>query len=169
MIKLNLSTLAHARVGKQASIEVDIDRVIIGDLELTDLQGTLQFTRVVEGLLVQGQLQAKAKTECTRCLTPFFEPITIDLEDTISLPGAELTLERPVRVNENGWVDLAPLIREYAWLGLPSSPVCRPDCKGICPECGGNRNLGECDCEDVERIDPRWAALQELVEDSDAA
>jgi uncharacterized protein len=136
---------------------------------LIDLQGTVHFTRVAEGILAEGELDAKAKAECTRCLTPFFEPITIELEDIISLPGAELTLERPVRVNDDGWVDLAPLVREYAWLGLPVSPVCRPDCLGICPVCGGNRNLGECDCEETESVDPRWEALRQLVDESDAA
>jgi uncharacterized protein len=169
MIKLNLSSLTHARVGKQESVEIELDHVIAGDLELIDLQGNLQFTRVAEGILAQGELEAKAKTECTRCLTPFFEPITIELEDIISLPGASLTLERPVRVHEDGWVDLAPLVREYAWLGLPASPVCKPTCLGICPQCGGNRNLGECDCEEAERIDPRWEALRELTEKLDAA
>lgn len=169
MIRLNLSSLTHARVGKQETVEIDIEHVVVDELELADLQGDLQFTRVAEGILVQGELDAKARAECTRCLTPFFEPITIELEDIISLPGAELTLERPVRVHEDGWVDLAPLVREYAWLGLPASPVCRSDCQGICPQCGGNRNLGECECEDVERIDPRWEALRELVEKSDTA
>lgn len=169
MIKLNLSSLTHARVGKQESVEIDIDHVIVGDLELIDLRGDLHFTRVAEGVLVYGELDARAKVECTRCLTPFYEPIVIELEDIISLPGADLTSERPVRVNEDGWVDLAPLVREYAWLGLPASPVCKPDCKGICPQCGGNRNLGECECEDVERTDPRWEALRELVEKSDTA
>ena len=169
MIKVNLSSLAHARVGRHESVDLEIDQVIVGDLELSDLRGTLQFTRVAEGILVEGELDAKAKTECTRCLIPFFEPISIELEDIISLPGAALTLERPVRVHDDGWVDLSPLVREYAWLGMPGSPVCKPDCQGICPECGGNRNLGECECEDVERIDPRWQALRELVDESDAA
>ena len=167
MIRLNLSSLSHARVGKQESVEIDIDQVTVGDLELKNLQGTLQFTRVSEGLLVQGDLDALVKAECTRCLTSFWAPIAMQLEDIIGLPGAELTLKQPVRVNDDGWADLAPLVREYAWLGLPSSPVCGPDCRGICPECGGNRNLGECTCEDVERIDPRWEVLRELVEKSD--
>jgi uncharacterized protein len=166
MIKLNLSTLAHARVGQQESVELDIDHTIVGDLELASLRGTLEFTRVAEGILVQGRLDVKAKTECTRCLTPFFEPIQIELEDVISLPGADLTPERPVRVHDDGWTDLAPLIREYAWLGLPIGPVCSSDCRGICPKCGGNRNLGECDCEEDLAIDPRWDALRELADET---
>ncbi|MGC9520520.1 MAG: YceD family protein [Anaerolineae bacterium] len=164
MIRVNLSTLAHARVGKQESIDLDIDSVTVGDLDLSDLRGELHFTRVADGILVQGELDAKARAECSRCLAPISEPIEIELEDTIGLPDAELTPERPVRVDEDGWANLAPLIRQYAWLGLPPNPLCSPDCKGICPKCGGNRNLGECDCEDVVEIDPRWEALRALVD-----
>jgi uncharacterized protein len=167
MIRLKLSALTHAAVGHQESIELDVDQVTIDDLELAFIKGELELTRVQEGILVQGELHSEAKTECTRCLTPFFVPITFELEDIISLPTADLTPERPVRVHEDGWADLTPLVREYAWLALPASPVCSSTCLGICPKCGGNKNLGECDCEEVEEIDPRWEALRELVDQSD--
>jgi uncharacterized protein len=45
----------------------------------------------------------------------------------------------------------------------PMQALCRPDCGGLCPHCGGNRNLGECQC-DQEPSDPRWALLQALLE-----
>lgn len=168
MIKLNLSTLAHARVGRDQTVELAIDAVSLGDGELRNVRGVLQLTRVAGGVLVQGELTMEVETECTRCLTPFFEPVTIELKDTIGLPGASLTPERPVRIHEDGWVDLTPLVREYAWLGLPTSPLCSPGCKGLCPECGGNRNTGECTCADVPSIDPRWAVLQQLAPESDS-
>ena len=164
MIKLNLSSLAHARVGRSHSVDLVIGHVHVDDTELKNLRGTLEFTRVAEGILVQGELDTYAKTECIRCLTPFFEPVKIELEDIIGLPGASLTPERPVRVHDDGWLDLTPLVREYALLGLPSSPICSAGCKGLCPECGGNRNNGECVCEDILPIDPRWEALRHLVD-----
>ena len=167
MIRLNLSALTHARVGKQESVDLNVDHVVVGDLELIHLRGELDFTRVTDGILLQGEVQAEAKTECMRCLTPYFEPITIELEDTIGLPGSVLTPERPIRVDEEGWANIAPLVREYAWLGLPVSPLCSPECAGICPECGGNRNLGECTCEEIQTIDPRWEALRKLTDRPD--
>ena len=145
-----------------------MDVVPLGDGELCNLRGVLQLTRVAEGILVQGELSTEAKTECTRCLTPFHQPITIELEDIVSLPGASLTPERPVRIHEDGWVDLTPLVREYAWLDLPTSPLCSDDCKGLCPQCGGNLNIGECTCEVAPAGDPRWAVLQRLVPTSDS-
>lgn len=162
MIKVNLSALTHARVGKQSFITLDLSHVIAIDIELAFLRGTLEFTRVDNGILVQGTLDSAVKTECTRCLTPFFSPIRIELEDVIGLPGSELTSENPVRVHEDGWVDLSPLVRQYAWVDLPMNPVCSPDCQGLCPMCGGNRNLGECHCDSEPSVDPRWSVLKEL-------
>ncbi len=167
MIKVNLSEFIHAKPGSRETIAFDIGNTIIDDLDLGFLKGKLHFTRVAYGILVEGQLDASVKTECTRCLTPFYAPVVIELEDTISLPGADLTPERPVRVAEDGWTDLAPLIGEYAWLGLPVKPICSPDCKGICPNCGGNINLGECTCGDTTPVDPRWEVLRTLVEKTD--
>jgi uncharacterized protein len=169
MIKLTLSALAHARVGKQQAVDLDIESTRVGDVELRRLRGSLHFTRVSQGILVVGELEAEAKTECTRCLVPFFQPIRIELEDVIGLPGASLTPERPVRVSEDGLVDLAPLIREYVWLSLPANPICSSTCRGLCPECGGNRNIGECTCEDVAKVDPRWEALRQLLDNPSKA
>lgn len=163
MINLNLSKLTHAVPGRQANATLDLGELEIDDLTLSYLRGELEFTRVVDGILVTGTLETEIKTLCTRCLSPLKLPVTLTLEDTIGLPNAEITSERPVRVNEEGWADLTPLIREYAWLALPLNPLCSTDCKGLCPECGGNRNLGECVCEDTEEIDPRWEALRDLL------
>jgi uncharacterized protein len=163
MINLNLSKLTHAVPGRQATAALDLGELEVGDLSLSYLRGELEFTRVVDGILVVGSLETEIKTQCIRCLTPLKLPVTLTLEDTIGLPTAEITAERPVRVNEDGWADLTPLIREYAWLALPLNPLCSADCKGLCPVCGGNRNLGECVCEETEEIDPRWEALRDLL------
>ena len=164
MIKVNLSSVTHAKSGFQSHTDLDIGHLVIQNLDLLYLKGHINFTRVSDGILIQGSLTTEIKTECTRCLTPYYAPITIELEDVISLPGAELTQERPVRVIESGWADLTPLIREYAWIELPAIALCSSECQGICIECGGNLNLGECTCEEVDKIDPRWEALKALMD-----
>ncbi|MGC9395099.1 MAG: YceD family protein [Anaerolineae bacterium] len=164
MIKVNLFALIHAKPGARETIVLDTDSVLISDLDISYLKGTLHFTRVDYGILITGTLDAKLKVECIRCLKPFYESVVIELEDTINLPGADLTPERPVRVAEDGWVDLSPLVRESAWIAVPVKPICSPDCQGICPDCGGNINLGECTCEKTAPVDPRWGVLQTLLE-----
>ncbi|MBN2393659.1 MAG: DUF177 domain-containing protein [Anaerolineae bacterium] len=164
MIKVNLFALIHAKPGAREAIVLETGSVVIDDLDIEYLKGTLHFTRVAYGILITGTLDAKVKIECIRCLTPFYESVVIELEDTISLPGADLTPERPVRVAEDGWVDLSPLVRENTWVAVPVKPICSPDCQGICPDCGGNINLGECTCDKTAPIDPRWGVLQTLLE-----
>ena len=57
-------------------------------------------------------------------------------------------------------VDFGPLVRDAIVLELPMAPLCRDDCSGLCPECGANRNEGDCGC--VAPSDPRWANLDVL-------
>lgn len=61
---------------------------------------------------------------------------------------------------ENEQVDLTPLFRDQVILAVPFAPLCREDCKGLCPQCGADRNRETCDCKPP--VDPRWAALQNL-------
>lgn len=57
-------------------------------------------------------------------------------------------------------VDLEPLVREHLLLAVPYAPLCREDCKGLCPQCGIDRNVESCACE--KPVDPRFAALKGL-------
>ena len=67
-------------------------------------------------------------------------------------------------IDEHHILDLSEVIRQGLWLAAPEEALCRPDCAGLCPRCGGNRNLGECNCDEAS-VDPRWAALQALLSD----
>lgn len=164
MVRIRLSSLTNGRVGQRESVGLDLGPFSLDDLSVDHLKGVINFTRVANGILAQGNLNAGVATECTRCLEPFFAPVVVDFEGLIALAGAPLSPERPVRVTEDGWADLAPLIREHLWLALPSGPVCSPKCSGLCPECGGNIDRGECACGEKGPIDPRWAVLQTLLD-----
>ena len=95
MIKVNLSTLIHTKPGSRETVVLDLGKIVIGDLDLGYMKGELHFTRVAYGILTEGVLATEVKTECTRCLERFYTPINIELEDTISLPGAERPPEKP--------------------------------------------------------------------------
>jgi uncharacterized protein len=58
-------------------------------------------------------------------------------------------------------VDLEPLVRDALLLELPAVPLCAPECRGLCPVCGADRNETTCDCR-TDEPDPRWAALESL-------
>ncbi|MDF1513427.1 MAG: hypothetical protein P1S60_06420, partial [Anaerolineae bacterium] len=91
MIKVNLSSLTHAKSGNQIKVDLDFGFLHIEDLKLSFLKGQITFTRIDDGILTQGPLSTEVKTECTRCLSPYFAPAIIELEDVINLSGAELT------------------------------------------------------------------------------
>jgi uncharacterized protein len=65
-------------------------------------------------------------------------------------------------VFEGEVVDIDELVREQLLLSLPAQVLCREECKGLCPVCGGDRNLTDCKCQEAE-TDPRWAGLKEIV------
>ncbi len=96
-------------------------------------------------------------TECARCLEDVSFEVSYQYEDRIvfeetdeyiSLSGDDFNLEEYV------YEELA--------LSLPFRVLCDDYCKGLCPKCGVNLNLSDCEC-DKEEIDPRWSALKELL------
>jgi len=111
---------------------------------------------------VKGELETTATVVCSKCLTQFDVPLHTEWEAWLTEHPAyaEETEEREVQLIESDPVDLTPYIREAMLFTLPFVPVCREDCKGLCPKCGVNRNEVTCTC-DTERIDPRLAALQD--------
>ncbi len=112
---------------------------------------------VVEGILVSGPLSGEISYRCARCLKPFTEPFTVEVTE-LFVPGAR-DEDEAYPLGE-GALDLEPMVRDAVVLSMPFSPLCRPDCLGLCERCGGDRNLGECTCG--PEVDPRWAALSEL-------
>lgn len=104
--------------------------------------------------------RTRASLTCSRCLSPF--------EKTLSGQWTQEFTNRADRADqdqicfvEGDHIDLTPYIREAVLLELPYAPVCREGCKGLCPECGVDRNRETCLCR-TERIDPRLAVLKEL-------
>jgi uncharacterized protein len=159
VLKINVGFLLHEPAGSRRDYEFDVPQVRVDDdVMLSYLRGKTRLTRTTRGVLVQGQLAAGYQAECARCL----ESIVVSLE----LPIEELFVHPPTpqaefAVQEDGFLNLAPLLREEAIVHVPMNAVCRSDCKGLCPICGHNLNKSPCKCE-KEAIDPRFAVLKQL-------
>ena len=129
-----------------------------------------RITRAERKVVVEGKLVAVAKVECDRCLGPVTVPINtefsveyVTLETYRTTEIAELGEEDlALSVFEGEFIDVDEILREQLLLAVPTHVICREDCKGLCPMCGEDRNLSNCDCKTTE-IDPRWAGLEELV------
>ena len=120
-------------------------------------------------VFVSGHVDTRAQVECDRCLQPVEAPVSADFtleyitgSEYESSEVAELTeAEMSVAVFDGAGLDVDEIVKEQILLAVPTRMLCREDCKGICPECGIDRNTGECSCV-ADDIDPRWAALKNL-------
>ncbi len=162
MIIFDVSSLLKAPLGKSITLDIETGAKKLDDLEVGFLKGTIQVVRVEKGLFVEGEVESQLRLECVRCLTPFVFPVTLTLAETFRLPGKPPEPGIPYAVRDDHQIDLGPLLRELALLAIPMKPLCDPDCKGLCPQCGVNLNEESCACE-KERIDPRMAALKDLL------
>lgn len=163
MLRYNVSSLIRADVGSQLHLAIDESPVSLGqDLTADFLRGKLTLTRTDQHILVEGTLQSAVSAECVRCLGSFHQQIQVPIEEQFALtPG--LPVADPLYVvGSDGTIDLTWPMREQILLCVPIQSICRPNCKGLCPQCGKNLNEGPCDCRD-EPIDPRLASLKTLL------
>jgi uncharacterized protein len=162
-LRFNFGFLLEADFGTSRLIELDYPSIRLSeDVTLTPLRGSFTATRTTEGIYIQGQLTSSTSLPCVRCLEESIIPLDIELDDLFFYPP-QTAPEGEYRVGDDGMIDLGPLVRELSLLGIPIKVLCRPDCRGLCQECGQNLNEGDCDCPEVD-IDPRLAALQQLLD-----
>jgi uncharacterized protein len=121
-------------------------------------------------VFVNGHVDTRAQVECDRCLQQVDVPVNADFaleyipgseyetSDVVELTEAEMS----VAVFDGEAIDVDEIVKEQIVLVVPTRMLCREDCKGICPECGTDRNTGDCSCA-TDDIDPRWAALKNLT------
>jgi uncharacterized protein len=173
-MRYNVAQLIKGQTGafRQYDLQADI-RHLDPDLEpVRPLVGTITLMRTSQGILVTGKLQTGLRMECRRCLEPCEINVELEIEEEfypiVHIADAPLDdvpatdRDEALRIDEHHILDLSEVVRQELWLAAPMEALCRPDCAGICPTCGGNRNLGECQC-DKTPIDPRWATLQLLL------
>ena len=141
-------------------------------------RGTLE--RSGDRFNLRGRIGATLQLACGRCLTPFTKPVDteVDLTYVPDRPAAGTAAKDKAHPAEeevelldedlntsyyqDHVLDLGEMLREQFYLALPMRPLCRPDCLGLCPICGKDRNVEPCQCQ-VEWVDPRLEPLKALV------
>ncbi len=136
--------------------------------------GQVRLTRINDGILVTGHLETIVELACTRCLSAFRAATRFEIEEeyrpTLEIESGARLAQEPgqdpaILIDERHILDLAEVVRQNLTLSLPPSAVCRPDCQGLCPHCGQDRNERSCDCQ-TETTDPRWATLKASFEEA---
>jgi uncharacterized protein len=145
----------------------------IGDLATSGRAEVLHEHRgpknIVADIRLRGSFSGKFQVPCARCVEPVEVPLAADFDLIFRPVGADSDApERSITAPETeiGYYQkdsllLEDVLREQVLLSLPVRTLCKPDCKGLCPRCGVNRNSQTCNCDETP-ADPRWEALAGL-------
>lgn len=145
---------------KDVRVTLEAEGVVVGEARVPDgspVEADLVLESMADGIVVSGTLDAPWEAPCRRCLGPATGHLHVEVRELFQHePTSEFAYPF-----DGEQLDLATMVHEALGLDLPLAPLCRPDCLGLCVECGANRN--EVDCgHRPDTSDPRWAALGEL-------
>lgn len=148
-MRINVAQLLKEPVG--ASRKYQADESPNTD-NIGSIKGELVLVRTSRGLIVKGKMTASVSSMCSRCLKPITCQVNYDFEEeafpTVDvLTGASLLTEpESLTIDPFHTLDLTEMLVQYTLLSMPIKPLCRPDCTGICPQCGMDLNYGKCFC-----------------------
>jgi len=151
-MEINVSQQLKAPIGSRRSYEVSEIINVAGGNSM--FQGKVGLMRTDRGILVKGTLCTEVEVTCSRCLSLFSCPLTLNIEEEyfpVVDVGSGTSLPLPEEpgcftIDERHILDLTEAIRQYMLLVIPMKPLCRENCAGLCPSCGHNLNQGPCKC-----------------------
>lgn len=139
----------------------------------SSVSGEILLKRNGTKILITGELHFTLNLQCSRCFENFTAPFNVEIH-SIFYPLEEYTFrlsehlqlksaEMDIEFYRKGVIEVDDIISEHVILNLPLYPVCKPDCKGICPGCGKNLNYESCSCSAYVE-ESRWTPLMKLKE-----
>jgi uncharacterized protein len=144
-LRINVGFLLNAPIGYNRDIHFDLPKIRLeNDLELSHFTGKARVSRTPQGILVQSSFRGETQADCVRCLRNFSLPLSCEFSDLYAFDNHSAT-ESDLILRDDANIDLEPLAREYFLIEQPISPLCRADCKGLCPECGEDLNVTNCE------------------------
>jgi uncharacterized protein len=179
MTAFNVAGLLHEPPGSTRDIRLRDHYVTLGrDVELAGpIDADLRLQRTNRGILVRGELTASLRRTCARCTDPYVEDVrvavaeeflpSVDPETGAPVAAAEGEGPEALRIDEHHEIELDSVLHDELVLTEPMHPLCRPDCPGLCPECGQRLDSGD-HAHGGDEIDPRLAGLAALLRDRNA-
>ncbi|HEY4556669.1 MAG TPA: DUF177 domain-containing protein [Enteractinococcus sp.] len=139
---------------------------LLGIEQNSAMQVDIRLDSVHEGVLASGTVEGTLTGQCSRCLDPITETITVDIQELFQSEFDPMIDEDEQHLVEQGLINVEPIMRDALVTSLPFQPRCSPDCQGLCDQCGIRlENAGPDHYH--EQLDPRWAALAKLVSDNE--
>jgi len=164
---IDLTKLPDSYTEFDEMLQIDLGEESVRLIDAVRILGKLH--KGIAQVDLEGQINATAEIECSRCLTPIQSILNIPFkvayiteefytkEKDSELHGDDLE----IAIYDGEKIDLVDLAREQLLLNLPTQTFCSENCQGLCSKCGANLNSNPCNCETKE-IDPRWAKLKNL-------
>lgn len=140
--RINVGFLINAPVGTYRDFTIDEPSMeLADDLYADNIHCGVRVSRVQQGILADADCSCDTELECMRCLEPFTTTLKAHFEELFHFHNLRENQDEELFLPENGYMDLGELVREYLVMEVPYAPVCKEDCKGLCPICGKNLNL----------------------------
>jgi uncharacterized protein len=160
--RLNVGFIVHEEIGRAHDFPFEFEKISLGDdLELYNFDGIINVGKTPQGLVVQADFSAETRLTCSRCLTDFDYELDWSFTELYAFDQRSET-ESGLILPDDAHIELATLLREFALLEIPISPICKPDCQGLCFECGQNLNEKDCGHHDEGDNSP-FAKLKDLL------
>jgi uncharacterized protein len=158
-MKLNVSQLLQEAIGSIREYPVD-EELESGEGRIV---GSVRLMRTEKGVWVSAEMSTDSQCTCSRCLKEFSQRLEVafDEEAFHSNNGPTQQVEGPP-IDDKRILDLTETLEQYIYLAAPVKPICRKDCRGICPQCGADLNETACVCDHDAR-DSRWADLLKMA------
>lgn len=161
-LRLNVGFLINSPIGISREFFFDSLTVTSDDgVQISDIEGSAKISRTPQGLLVEANFNAHVTLECVRCLENYDQALQWDFVELYAFTRDNIT-DSGLLVPDDAHLDLQPLVYDYALLEVPSTPICKPSCQGLCMECGQNLNVRDCGHSDDD--DSPFSALKKLLD-----
>ena len=141
----------------------DLHTGMAGIPEGSDLRLDVTLESVTEGVLATVTAVAPVTGECARCLEPVAQMIEVRCQELFSYEQGAGDADEDGYALDGDLLDLEPVLRDALVLALPLAPLCRPDCPGLCAECGALLARAGSEHGHESAIDPRWAGLRQRM------
>jgi uncharacterized protein len=149
----------------------ELDLAVSGVRFLQPIAVDMILVKAAQAISATGRIKTSVTCECVRCLSRLLVPLDIPVATQFlpalpPLPPGEYQMPSEAAEDyyyQDDVVVLDDLVRQEVILAVPFRPQCRADCRGLCPQCGKDLNVGTCAC--APPPDPRWAVLREYLKE----
>jgi uncharacterized protein len=165
---IDLAAIPESGYELETAVPSTVFSLESSDVQLSETVAVrARIQRAGTTVAVRGSIAATVSVPCGRCLERAEVPLEATI-DVVAVPAAEMpddedhelsSSEMDLYYYSGEQLDLGAIVWDHLSVAIPVQPLCRPDCQGLCPSCGVNRNLASCDCS-LEVVDERFAVLK---------